>query len=137
MKKKILLLFFCIMSELIHAQQPFKGSLYSSENKLTLFLDLYKESIHVPGMDMFGPMHGYLTGNVYGIWCITSAQIKNENTALIRLSNDFGSETQAVKLSIKNDSTYIFEQEDGVVIKKAVNKKLVKIPQKIIFKLIK
>lgn len=96
-------------------------------------IDLYEESINVPGMEMFGPMHGYLNGNVYGIWTITSSKIINENTALIRLSNDQGSETQEVKLT-KNEDQYIFEQIDGVCIKKVVGRKLVKIPKKLIFK---
>ena len=76
----------------------------------------------------------FRSGNVYGIWSITSAKVINENNALIRLSNDQGSETQEVKLT-KTDDQYIFEQVDGVSIKKVVGKKLVKIPKKLIFKL--
>ena len=82
---------------------------------------------------MFGPLHGYMNGNVYGIWMITSAKIINEKEASIRLSNDFGSETQEIKLTVENDSTYNAELVDGVVIKKVIKKKLVKIPQKITF----
>ncbi len=78
-------------------------------------------------------MKGYMNGNVYGIWMITSSEIKDEKTAIIRLSNDFGSETQQVRLTIKDDSTYLFEQEDGAVIKKVVGKKLVKIPRDLTF----
>lgn len=127
-------LFFCVCSLWIMGQQAFKVSLSCKEENLHLTIDLYEESINVPGMEMFGPMHGYLNGNVYGIWTITSSKIINENNALIRLSNDQGSETQEVKLT-KNDDQYIFEQVDGVSIKKVVGRKLVKIPKKLIFKI--
>lgn len=124
----------CVCSLWSMAQQTFKASLSCKEENLHLTIDLYEESINVPGMEMFGPMHGYLNGNVYGIWTITSSKIINENSALIRLSNDQGSETQEVKLT-KNDDQYIFEQVDGVSIKKVVGRKLVKIPKKLIFKI--
>lgn len=127
-------LLLCVCSLSSMAQQTFKASLSCKEENLHLTIDLYEESINVPGMEMFGPMHGYLNGNVYGIWTITSSKIINENSALIRLSNDQGSETQEVKLT-KNDDQYIFEQVDGVSIKKVVGRKLVKIPKKLIFKI--
>lgn len=127
-------LIMCVCSLFAMAQQTFKASLSCKEENLHLTIDLYEESINVPGMEMFGPMHGYLNGNVYGIWTITSSKIINENTALIRLSNDQGSETQEVKLT-KNENEYIFEQVDGVSIKKVVGRKLVKIPKKLIFKI--
>lgn len=134
MKRNLMFLILCVYSIVIMAQQNFKGSLSCKEENLHLTIDLYEESINVPGMEMFGPMHGYLNGNVYGIWSITSAKIVNATTALIRLSNDQGSETQEVKLT-KNDDQYIFEQVDGVCIKKVEGRKLVKIPKKLIFKL--
>lgn len=134
MKRNLMFLIVCVCSLLSMGQQTFKASLTCKEEKLQLTIDLYEESINVPGMEMFGPMHGYLSGNVYGVWTITSAKIINENNALIRLSNDQGSETQEVKLTKSNDQ-YIFEQVDGISIKKVVGRKLVKIPKKMIFKL--
>lgn len=134
MKRNLMFLVLCVFSIATMAQQAFKGSLSCKEENLHLTIDLYEESINVPGMEMFGPMHGYLNGNVYGIWSITSAKIVNATTALIRLSNDQGSETQEVKLT-KNDDQYIFEQVDGVCIKKVEGRKLVKIPKKLIFTL--
>ena len=121
MKRNLMFLVLCVFSIATMAQQAFKGSLSCKEENLHLTIDLYEESINVPGMEMFGPMHGYL-------------KIVNATTALIRLSNDQGSETQEVKLT-KNDDQYIFEQVDGVCIKKVEGRKLVKIPKKLIFKL--
>ena len=134
MKKYILSALLCACAAIFVAQQPFKRTLYDPENKINLYIDLYEESIDVPGMEMFGPLHGYMNGNVYGVWMITSAKIVDEKTATFRLSNDFGSETQQVRLTVENDSTYLFEQEDGAVIKKVVeNRKLAKIPKKLKF----
>lgn len=133
MKKPFFSLLLCLCAGGVCAQKPFKCTLSDKENGVNLYLDLYEESIDVPGMGMFGPMNGYLNGNIYGIWMVTSAKIQDEKTAVIRLSNDLGSETQEVRLTQKNDSTYIFEQRGGTAIKKVVNKKLVKIPQKLTF----
>ena len=134
MKRNLMFLVLCVFSIATMAQQAFKGSLSCKEENLHLTIDLYEESINVPGMEMFGPMHGYLNGNVYGIWSITSAKIVNATTALIRLTNDQGPYSQEVKHK-KNDDQYIFEQVDGVCIKKVEGRKLVKIPKKLIFKL--
>ncbi len=133
MKKTLLLAALFLLSGKVVAQDTFKGTFFSREEKLNLVLDLYQESVEVPGMEMFGPMHGYLNGNVYGVWSVTSATVKDTRTAVLRLSNDLGSETQEVRLTQTTDSTYLFEQVEGVVIKKVVKKKLVKIPSKIVF----
>ncbi len=133
MKKNLLFAALLTTAATATAQEVFKGTFHSREEKLNLVLDLYQESVEVPGMEMFGPMHGYLNGNVYGVWTVTSANVKDARTAVLRLSNDLGSETQEVRLTQTNDSTYLFEQVDGVVIKKVVKKKLVKIPSKITF----
>lgn len=133
MKNTFFSLLLCLLAGSVCAQKTFKRSLYDSENKLNLHIDLYEETVNVPGMDMFGPMNGYLNGNVYGIWMITSAKVEDGKTAVIRLSNDLGSETQEARLTQKNDSTYLLELLGGTAIKKVVNKKLVKIPQKLTF----
>ena len=132
-KKHIITSLACLSAVWAGAQRPFKCSLHDLENKINLHIDLYEESINVPGMEMFGPMNGYMNGNVYGIWMVTSCKVEDEKTATLRLSNDLGSETQQVRLTVENDSTYQFEQEDGAVIKKVVNRKLVKIPKKLTF----
>lgn len=133
MRKFLICLTLTLLSVKLLAQQPFKASLYCKEAELSLVIDLYEESINVPGMEMFGPMHGFLKGNIYGIWSITSAKIVNERHAIIRLSNDQGSETQEVELNILNNGKYSFEQVDGIAIKKVVGRKLEKISKDLIF----
>lgn len=111
------------------AAEPFKGLFINKENGLNLHLDLYEESINVPGLEMFGPMNGYVNGTgVYNVWYITQFEITGKQEASIRVSNDLGSEAQTIKLTFVNDSTLQFKQVDGNVIKKVVGKKLQKIP---------
>ena len=132
MKNRALLSVVLLLSIALRAGEPWKLQLTNKEEQVDLKLDLYEESIDVPGMELFGPMNGYLVGKgVYGTWMVTSFQIKNDKEATLRLSNDQGSETQAILLTWQNDSTYLMELQNGVVVKKVVNKKLVKIQGKI------
>ena len=117
----------------ISAQKPFKCLLVDNENGIKIQLDLYEETVNVPGMEIFGPMNGYLGGNVFGIWMVTSFKVESDQVAQLRFSNDLGSETQQARLVKKDDNTYALELQDGVVIKKGVNKKLVKIPKDLTF----
>lgn len=138
MTKKILPLAiaFFLMAASTWAQtsnMPFKGHLYNAENKIHLYLDLYESSLEAPGYAFLGKLNGYMQGRIYGVWLITSHEIKG-NTALLRLSNDQGSDAQAVRLVLNADSTFSYEAIGGNNIKKAVNRKLVKVPAAMIFK---
>lgn len=110
------------------AQRPWKLSLHCPEEDILLHVDLYEESINVPGMEMFGPQNGYLGGNIYGVWTITSFKIQDEKKATLKLSNDLGSETQKATLTQQSDSIYILHLDGTNVVKRAIDRKLVKIP---------
>jgi hypothetical protein len=112
----------------MQAQRPWKMNLTCPEEKITLRMDLYDESITVPRMEMFGPMNGYLGGDIYGVWTITSFEIKNNREATLRVSNDLGSETQRITLTQQTDSTWLMRFEGRNVVKRVNGKKLVKIP---------
>ena len=109
-----------------NAGKPWKLSLTAPKEKITLDIDLYEESIEVPDMEMFGPMNGYLGGNIYGVWTVTSFQIKKDK-AILRLSNDMGSETQEAELTQTSDSTYTLKLLGSTVVKRAEGRKLHKI----------
>ena len=133
--KRYIAMIVCALAALteISAQKPFKCLLVDNENGIKIQLDLYEETVNVPGMEIFGPMNGYLGGNVFGIWMVTSFKVESDQVAQLRFSNDLGSETQQARLVKKDDNTYALELQDGVVIKKVVNKKLVKIPKDLTF----
>lgn len=132
---KRIALFITTTLSLLTAQaaEPWRLRLENNVEQATLKIDLYEESVDVPGMELLGPMNGYLGGKgVYGVWMVTSFDIKDDRTATLRLSNDQGSETQSIRLTQQTDSTYLMELQGGVVVKRAVNRKLVKIPSKIV-----
>ena len=116
------------------AQGPWKMILTCPEEKIDLVMNLYKEDIEVPGMEMFGPMNGYLGGNIYGVWSITSFKIESDKNVSLRVSNDLGSETQAIQITQQNDSVWRMEFTGHNVIKRVNGKKLVKIPSVFLMK---
>ncbi len=128
--KRILFLFFIALSlsSTVMAQGPWKLKLLCPEEDVRLHINLYEESIKVPGMEMFGPMNGYLGGNIYGVWTVTSFKIQDDKTATLRLSNDLGSETQKATLTQQSDSLYLLHLDGANVVKRVVGKKLVKVP---------
>lgn len=134
MKKIVTFSLSLILGMACYAQTPFKCKLYDKENRINLVINLYEESVSIPGLDMFGPLNGYMNGNIYGIWMITSCKVKNDKEATIRLTNEFGSENQEIELSVENDSIYRAKLTDGVSMKKVINKKLVKIPKELTFR---
>ena len=109
-------------------EQPWKLRLHQPEEKIDLCLDLYEESIEVPGMEAFGPMNGYLGGNIYGVWYVVGFDIKDDRHATITIANDLGSEDQKLTLTLNSDSTYQLKFLGYNAVKRAQGKKLVKIP---------
>ena len=124
--KHIFALFALVLCPYSYAGNPWKLNLTDPKEKVTLTIDLHEESIEVPGMEMFGPMNGYLGGNIYGVWAVTSFKIKKDK-AILRLSNDLGSETQEAELTQTSDSTYTLKLLGSTVVKRAEGRKLVKI----------
>lgn len=108
--------------------QPWKLRLFQPEEKIDLCLDLYEESIEVPGLEAFGPMNGYLGGNIYGVWYVVGFDIKDDRHATITIANDLGSEDQKLTLTMNSDSTYQLKFLGYNAVKRAQGKKLVKIP---------
>lgn len=124
--KHIFALFTLVLCPYSYASNPWKLCLTDPKEKVTLTIDLHEESIEVPGMEMFGPMNGYLGGNIYGVWTVTSFKIKKDK-AILRLSNDLGSETQEAELTQTSDSSYTLKLLGSTVVKRAEGRKLVKI----------
>ena len=132
---RLFLLLACILTSVCtfarnagnERDDAWKLKLYCDEEKINMVLDLYEESVEVPGMEMFGPMNGYMNGNIYGVWTVTSCKIVNDKRAVVSFSNDLGSETQKVTLTQTTDSTWTAKLEGTTVVKRVVNKKLVKI----------
>ena len=128
MKKIATLALMFIVAVACLAQQPWKLQLTSPEEKINLRLDLYEESIEVPGFESFGPMNGYMDGNIYGVWYVVGFDIKDDKHAAITIANELGSEDQKLTLTQDSDSTYQLKFVGYNAVKRAQGKKLVKIP---------
>ena len=128
MRKIIIFIAFFSISGLLFAEGPWKIHLHCPEEKIDLHLDLYEESIEVPGLEAFGPMNGYLDGNIYGVWYVVGFDIKDDKHATVTIANDLGSEDQKLTLTQTSDSTYQLKFLGYNAVKRAQGKKLVKIP---------
>lgn len=117
-----------VFSTAILAEQPWRLRLHSPEEKIDLHIDLYEESIDVPGLEAFGPMNGYLGGNIYGVWYVVGFDIKDDRQATLTIANDLGSEDQKLTLTQTSDSTYQLKFLGYNAVKRAQGRKLVKIP---------
>jgi hypothetical protein len=138
MKKRFLTLVFGLTSVLAFAQntvEPFKGYLYNDQYEVYMKIDLYNESINVPGNELYGQLPGFLgKKNNSFCWPVTAAKIKDEKTAELSLINDYGSEDHTATLICENDSTFVLRQEKGSTLKVPKNGKWQKLPKTLPFK---
>ena len=138
MKKLFLISAACLFTLLSASAQktekPFRAYLYNNEYEVFMRLDLYDESITVPGQDLYGELPGYL-GKKHNsfCWLITSAKIDG-NKAELQMINDYGSEDLTATLTAENDSLYVLKQVEGSTLKVPKEGKWQKLPSKLVFK---
>ena len=138
MKKLFLISAACLFTLLSASAQktekPFRAYLYNNEYEVFMRLDLYDESITVPGQDLYGELPGYLgkKNNTF-CWLITSAKIDG-NKAELQMINDYGSEDLTATLTAENDSLYVLKQVEGSTLKVPKEGKWQKLPSKLVLK---
>ena len=118
-----------------NAEQPFKCIVTNQEYNVFLRLNLYEETIPIPGQDILGNTFGYLKKTTDSrVWIITGAEIsKDGKKASLEMINDYGSEDLNAELTITNDSTYVLRQLEGSTIKVAGKSKWIKLPKELKF----
>lgn len=137
--KKLLLLFLFLLALPVgmRAQQtlrPFEGTFISKEPEVELHLNLYEETVEVPGSEFLGKMYGYMSGRgIYGTWMLLSQKVKG-NKATLRFSNDIGSDVQNAELVLQPDSTYTFSTTGTNALRRAQGRKLVKVTGNMLFR---
>ena len=146
--KKIFLLFFTLHSSLftphsslftLSAQQeadgPFKCVVTNNEYNVFLRLNLYEETIPIPGQEILGNTFGYLKKPTDSrVWIITGVDISADGKkASLEMINDYGSEDLNAELIISNDTTYLLRQLEGSTIKVAGKNKWIKLPKELKF----
>lgn len=138
MKRLILFLIACQISVLSASAQkmdkPFRAYIYNNEYEVFMRLDLYSESITVPGQELYGNLPGYLGKRHNSFcWLITSTKIDG-NTAELQMINDYGSEDLTARLTVEKDSLYVLRQVEGSTLKVPKEGKWQKLPKKMEFK---
>lgn len=128
----LLITIMCSMS--LMAQRTFEGHFFCKETGVNMYLNLYEESLTAPGFEFLGPMHGYMKDGIYGTWMVTKFTLKDDNKAIIRFSNDIGSDSQDIEFTQKADSTFTYHTIGGNSIRRAVGRKLVKVTGEMTFK---
>lgn len=135
MKRLAAIIFVLALTVGVKAQDAnlFKGTFYNAANKITLKLDPDSASIEVPGLSFLGGTNGFMRGGiVYGVWVVTKCS-KTDKGVSVRLTNDFGADTQQMTITHAAKDTFNVELEAPVYVKQVVKKKLVKISPKYTF----
>ncbi len=112
---------------------PFKGNFHNEENRVNLVLNLYEADIFAPGYGFLGELNGFMNGGIYGVWFMTDYKIEG-NVATLRMTNDIGSDAQTILFELLPDGSYSYKAINGNEVKKAVGRRLVRIPSSMIFK---
>ncbi|MBR1732387.1 MAG: hypothetical protein IJ729_01395, partial [Alloprevotella sp.] len=103
---------------------------------ITIRLDLYEESLEVPDYPFLGKTVGYMLGDtqerLYGTWFLLSHKIK-ENKAVLRMSNDIGSDAQTIEFTYLPDGSFTYRATGGNEVKRAVRRKLYKVVPEMVF----
>ncbi len=114
-------------------KSAFAGLLYNEETKMAIHINLDTPVVKVPGLTFLGGTNGYMSnGILYGTWIITDFKA-GKNNASIRLTNDFGADTQKLTITRIKADTFSVELQQPVVMRRVVKGKLAKINPKYIF----
>ena len=116
-------------------KKSFKGHLYNSEYNVYMRINFHDKNIVARGQEIFGKLPGYL-GSMFDprLWLITDVKINKDKEAKLSIINDYGSEDLEDKLEKANDSPHTLKQLDGSTIKIVVDRKWVKLPKVMRFK---
>lgn len=120
--------FVCVDAQEIDSTL-FKGTFISTELKFKCVLNLYKDDIPVPGLEM-DECYGYLNGNLNGVWVILKVKELTNEKALVRAVSDRGGDAQDVEIRKTQDGISI-SQQDGTNIKGVSGTKYTKLPKTI------
>lgn len=131
-----LLLSFLLITLAASAQSDkakFTGEISNDKYNVYIRMNFNEKNIMVPGQDIFGELPGFFAYRKDArAWLFTDVKMTDENTAVISIINDYGSEDLTASLTCNPDGTYTLEQLKGSTIKIAVNRKWVKIPKTLV-----
>lgn len=116
------------------ADKAFDTYIYNNVYNIYIKMNLYDKDIIADGQEVFGELDGFIgSDNCTQVWLITSSEIKNNNSAVIEVTNNYGSEDFTAKITVNKDGTYTLKHTGGSTLKFPVNGKWQKIPSAITF----
>lgn len=140
----LMMLAFCLLlSPPVMAQKAkvrtdstrFCGRFANADFDIYLCLDAYRNSVVVPGQEIYGSLPGYLGDNKDGRkWLFTSSTLTAPDKLRLEIINDYGSEDLTATLQQTDDSTFVLRQVSGSTIKVVRDYKWVKLPGKLVFR---
>ena len=130
--KRISIFFLTLGLVTLANAQTFKGHFVNDEYKIQMELNLYNDSIPVPGIDD-EKCYGYLRGNTNGMWIVLKVISVEAEKAVFRASCDNGSDSQNVELTVGEDGKLVMRQLKDAFIKTIAGKKYVKLPKTVEF----
>ena len=137
MKQLFITVILAIFGQVACAQEKndFKGYLFNKEYLVYLRINFHDKDVVARGQELFGKLPGYL-GSKFDtrLWLITDVKLNKDKEAKLSIINDYGSEDLEAKLEKENDSTYTLKQLEGSPIKIVVDRKWVKLPKVMRFK---
>lgn len=122
----IVILTFTI-SNTVSAQRTWEGYFTNTDLNLRVQLNLYADSIDVPGLDM-ETCYGYLQGNINGTWVILRVKEMSHTSALVRAVSERGSDGQDIEFTLDQGNLSIKLKGD-IELKGVKNGKYVKLPK--------
>ena len=129
----VLLSLFMVFCTNAQKLSVFSGLLYNNDTMMAIHLNLDSANVKVPGLPFLGGTNGYMSnGILYGTWIVTDFKV-DKNNATIRLTNDFGADTQKLLISHIKADTFSVELQQPIAMRRVVKGKLVKINPKYIF----
>lgn len=133
----VLIMLLLLVSSATWAQErDFCGKVYNSEYGVWLDINLYEETVDIPGQDVLGKVFGYLKKATDSrVWIIMSVKFSdNDKKATLEMVNDYGSEELVATLTLGLDGSYTLKQEEGSAIKVADKGKWLKLPKVMVFR---
>jgi len=127
----IITLLSLTLASMAQEVRTYEGQYYNDENDIHLVINLYEQSIDVPGLEL-EKCYGFLRGNTNGCWIILKVKEKDDSHALVRAASEKGSDAQDILLT-PNETGMTIEQTDGANIKGIKGRKYVKLPKTIDF----
>ncbi len=134
------LFFFFVISflysvSLMAQSKVFDTTIYNKEYGVAMRINLYEESVTIPGQSVLGGVYGFLQkGTDSRVWIVMGVKFsKDGKSARLDMINDYGSEDLVTELSLKEPGVYVLRHLEGSPIKVAGKSKWIKLPKTLTF----